>query len=261
MSVLTENAFLLLSDAIKIAQDSSKRLIIYNQERNFSVGADLKFLLFNAKAGNFKKIEDFIRLGQKVMQELKYANVPTIALANNLALGGGCELLLHSSIIIATPLLQAGLVETGIGLIPAWGGLKEMVLRSQGNHLLLIKLLDNILSANKTSSADYFAQAYQAEPIIVAGEQNMLQYAISLDMKNFSPKVKSKSIILEKVYILNRNLDNLDQHMIFILQQIQQLLQKKYLCEQDLLDAEVDIFMQLIQTELVMEKISKILHI
>ncbi len=86
--------------------------------------------LFNAATGNVPKVEAGIAKFQQTSMRLKYAQVPTIAAVDGLALGGGCEFSIHCSRIVATLESYIGLVEVGVGLLPAGGGCKEMVQRA-----------------------------------------------------------------------------------------------------------------------------------
>ncbi|TAJ77606.1 MAG: 3-hydroxyacyl-CoA dehydrogenase/enoyl-CoA hydratase family protein [Gallionellaceae bacterium] len=86
--------------------------------------------LFNAATGNVPKVEAVVAKFQQVSQRLKYAQVPTIAAVDGLALGGGCEFSIHCTRIVATLESYIGLVEVGVGLLPAGGGCKEMAQRA-----------------------------------------------------------------------------------------------------------------------------------
>jgi 3-hydroxyacyl-CoA dehydrogenase len=86
--------------------------------------------LFNAATGNVPKVEEVVWKFQQVSQRLKYAQVPTIAAVDGLALGGGCEFAIHCARTVATLETYIGLVEVGVGLLPAGGGCKEMAQRA-----------------------------------------------------------------------------------------------------------------------------------
>ncbi|MBI5007414.1 MAG: 3-hydroxyacyl-CoA dehydrogenase/enoyl-CoA hydratase family protein [Nitrosomonadales bacterium] len=86
--------------------------------------------LFNAATGNVPKVEAVVAKFQQTSMRLKYAQVPTIAAVDGLALGGGCEFSIHCSRIVATLESYIGLVEVGVGLLPAGGGCKEMAQRA-----------------------------------------------------------------------------------------------------------------------------------
>ncbi len=86
--------------------------------------------VLNAATGNVPKVEAVVAKFQQVSQRLKYAQVPTIAAVDGLALGGGCEFSIHCTRIVATLESYIGLVEVGVGLLPAGGGCKEMAQRA-----------------------------------------------------------------------------------------------------------------------------------
>ncbi len=86
--------------------------------------------VFNAATGNVARVADVVAKFQQVSQRLKYAQVPTIAAVDGLALGGGCEFSIHCSRIVATLESYIGLVEVGVGVLPAGGGCKEMAQRA-----------------------------------------------------------------------------------------------------------------------------------
>lgn len=130
MNALDTELLDLLQRSIDRVNGKFGALVIYNDGRHFSAGADLKRLLAYIEAGNWAAIEAFIRTGQTVFQALKYATFPVVGAPSGLALGGGAEILLHCEAIQAHIELRMGLVETGVGLIPGWGGCKEMFFRN-----------------------------------------------------------------------------------------------------------------------------------
>ncbi len=86
--------------------------------------------LLNAATGNVPKVEAVVAKFQQASQRLKYSQVPTIAAVDGLALGGGCEFAIHCARTVATLESYIGLVEVGVGLLPAGGGCKEMAQRA-----------------------------------------------------------------------------------------------------------------------------------
>ena len=105
-------------------------MVIANQAPNFSVGANLMLLLVTAQEGEWDDIHMAVRQFQRVNMAIKYAPGPVVAAPQGMALGGGCEISLHSARIHATAEMYMGLVETGVGLIPGGGGTKEMLIRA-----------------------------------------------------------------------------------------------------------------------------------
>lgn len=97
---------------------------------NFSAGANLLLLLVEAQDGNWDEIDLMVRTFQRATLSLRYSSVPVVVAPAGLALGGGCEMLLHADRVQAAAEAYMGLVEVGVGLIPAGGGTKEMTARA-----------------------------------------------------------------------------------------------------------------------------------
>ncbi|MNJ98722.1 putative 3-hydroxyacyl-CoA dehydrogenase [compost metagenome] len=133
-----------IKQAIEEAEKNYKGLVIWHADAAeggaFSAGADLQSMLPLFMSGGVKAIEPEVVKLQQAHQALKYANVPVVAAVAGLALGGGCELLLHAARRVASIESYIGLVEVGVGLIPAGGGLKEAAARAandaRGNDIL-----------------------------------------------------------------------------------------------------------------------------
>jgi 3-hydroxyacyl-CoA dehydrogenase len=123
-----------LSKAIAEAEANYKGLVIWGADAAeggaFSAGADLQAMLPLFMSGGVNAIEPEVDRLQKCFQSMKYANVPVVAAVAGLALGGGCELMLHAAKRVASIESYIGLVEVGVGLIPAGGGLKEAAVRA-----------------------------------------------------------------------------------------------------------------------------------
>ncbi|MCL4837386.1 MAG: 3-hydroxyacyl-CoA dehydrogenase/enoyl-CoA hydratase family protein [Thermoanaerobaculia bacterium] len=119
-----------LQKAMKLIENGKFRaLVIHNEGTNFSVGANLGLALFAANIAMWPAIEALIAEGQRVYKALKYAPFPVVGAPSGMALGGGCEILLHCDAIQAHAESYIGLVEVGVGVIPGWGGCKEMLAR------------------------------------------------------------------------------------------------------------------------------------
>ncbi len=134
MNALDEEVFNAYHQAIKLIGDGSgeyKAMVIYNEGSHFSAGANLGLAIFAMNIAMWPQIESLVSGGQKVYKALKYAPFPVVSAPSGMALGGGCEILLHSDHVQAHAETYTGLVEVGVGIIPGWGGCKEMVLRYQ----------------------------------------------------------------------------------------------------------------------------------
>jgi len=114
-------------DALKKA--SEKNLIIINEGKQFSTGVNLNYIMDFAKEKNWKAIEKFIHHFQTTCKQLKYSNNLVISAPSGLALGGGFEVLVQSDYVVAHTNIVTGLVETIVGLIPAGGGVTNMLWR------------------------------------------------------------------------------------------------------------------------------------
>ena len=129
MNVLDFDTLSLIRQSIDKIRQEFIALVIYNEAENFSVGANLMHLMTAINRQAWHDIEVMITEGQETFRALKYAPFPVIGAPSGLALGGGCEILLHCDAIEAHSELYMGLVEAGVGLIPGWGGCKEYLHR------------------------------------------------------------------------------------------------------------------------------------
>jgi 3-hydroxyacyl-CoA dehydrogenase len=124
----------MLLSAVEEAESGDwKGIVIGNDGQHFCAGANLGLALFAANLGAWKEIEQFIQLGQDAYMALKHCNVPVVSASTGMCVGGGCEVLLHSDAVQAHAESYIGLVEVGVGIIPAWGGCKEMLGRFAAN--------------------------------------------------------------------------------------------------------------------------------
>ena len=129
MNALDPDIIDLLNKSIRKVAKEFKAMVIYNEGSQFSVGANLGLALFAANIAAWTEIENLVASGQAAYKALKYAPFPTVAAPAGMALGGGCEILLHASAVQAHAETYVGLVEVGVGLVPGWGGCKEMLNR------------------------------------------------------------------------------------------------------------------------------------
>ncbi len=114
--------------------DRFKALVIYNEGSNFSVGANVGLALFAANIAMWPAIENMIQAGQQTYKMLKYAPFPVVGAPSGMALGGGCEVLMHCAAVQAHAETYMGLVEVGVGVVPGWGGCKELLTRWSQNE-------------------------------------------------------------------------------------------------------------------------------
>jgi len=130
MNALGEDAVSLLLEAHKQVQALGYAgLVVGNQGENFSAGANLALLLMQAQNAEWDDIDQGVRMFQKATTSLRFSPHPTVSAPFNLALGGGTEMSLYADHVQASAELYMGLVEVGVGLIPAGGGTTELLIR------------------------------------------------------------------------------------------------------------------------------------
>ncbi|WP_305098355.1 3-hydroxyacyl-CoA dehydrogenase/enoyl-CoA hydratase family protein [Croceibacterium aestuarii] len=127
MNALDGEVMKLIGQAANLVAKDHKALVVYNEGSHFSAGANLGLALFAYNIAAYSEIEQLVAGGQMAYKALKYAPFPVVGAPAGMALGGGCEILLHCDAIQAHAELYVGLVECGVGLIPGWGGCGEML--------------------------------------------------------------------------------------------------------------------------------------
>ncbi len=115
--------------AVRQAEQMLDGVVIWH-EAPFAVGANLQQVSEACAAGLFERLEQTVEKFQRASQTLKYAQVPTVVAVQGMALGGGCEFLMHAGKRVMALESYVGLVEAGVGLIPAGGGCKEFAIRA-----------------------------------------------------------------------------------------------------------------------------------
>ena len=134
MNSIGEDLINMLHEGIRQTLRNFAAMVIANQGDNFSVGANLMLVLLAAQEQEWEELDAAVRRFQQVNMAVKYAPVPVVAAPFGMTLGGGCEVALHAARVQASAELYMGLVEVGVGLIPAGGGCKEMMLRVHDPH-------------------------------------------------------------------------------------------------------------------------------
>jgi 3-hydroxyacyl-CoA dehydrogenase len=129
MNSIDEGVIEMLRFVAEEGQKHFRAVVIGNEAADFSAGANLMLVLMAAKAGEWKQIENAINTLQQVHQLLKYSPIPIVAAPAGRALGGGCEIVMHAQHARACAETYIGLIEVGVGLIPAGGGCKELLER------------------------------------------------------------------------------------------------------------------------------------
>ena len=119
-----------VNKSISIAEEKFKGLVIANEGAQFSAGANVGMIFMYAAEQEYDELDMAIRMFQNTMMRVRYSSIPVVVAPHGLALGGACEMCLHSDKVQAAAETYIGLVELGVGLIPGGGGTKEFTLRA-----------------------------------------------------------------------------------------------------------------------------------
>ena len=166
-----------LQEAIAIAERKCKGLVIWQSKEPFSAGADLSGAMASLQAGKVDEFEAMVKTFQATSQRIKYALVPVVAAVRGLALGGGCEFQMHSARTVFSLESYVGLVEAGVGLLPAGGGLKEIAVRASaaagpgGDVFAALKPYFEAVAMGKVS-----ASALEAKELKLARENDVVVF-------------------------------------------------------------------------------------
>ncbi len=270
-------------DALKNATD--KPLIIINESMQFSAGVNLTYTMNFADKGDFKSIEKFIKYFQETCKHLKYSDHPVISAPSGLVLGGGEEVAIQSNFVVSHTNIVMGLVETGVGLVPAGGGCKEVLWRwfqtdeaKKDPDFAPLKVF-NIIGYGTTATSTVEAEPLKflrPEDKKVMNRNSLFEVSkrLILENKDFTPPkecsfnlsgkpLKEKMIkVLEKLYNDKIILD----HGMKVGSELANVLSggdttiNQTLSEDELYKLELESFMRLIETKETQERIKHTLN-
>jgi 3-hydroxyacyl-CoA dehydrogenase len=201
MNAIDPDIFKVLQHAVELIPASGgkyKGLVIHNDGANFSVGANLGLALFAINIASWETIEQLVKEGQKTYALLRRAPFPVVSVMHGMALGGGCEVHLHCDATIAHAETYTGLVETGVGVIPGWGGCVQLLGRAynhpkqrKGPMPALGQVFEQIATAKFSKSAFEARDMYY----LLDG-----QYGITFNRNRLLADAKAKTLELAKNY-------------------------------------------------------------
>jgi len=175
MNTISGETLEMIREGVDLAErDGYAGLVIGNQGANFSLGANIKELAESAVAKDWKAIDRMIRDFHETVLRVRYSAIPVVGVVQGMALGGGCEIPLACDAIQAAAETYIGLVELGVGLIPAGGGTREMACRAveavpEGYPVdsfgFLMRYFENIAMAKTSGSAVEARQLGYLRPI------------------------------------------------------------------------------------------------
>jgi 3-hydroxyacyl-CoA dehydrogenase len=179
--------------SVAYAENHLRGLVVWQTEAPFSAGANLAQVSEMLSRKDFASAEAMVKRFQDASQALKYSMVPTVAAVSGLALGGGCEFVMHSSRAVVALETYMGLVEAGVGLSPAGGGCKELAIRAAqaargGNTFHFIKqAFETIAMAQVSRSAEHARELGLLRPTdMVVFNPNELLYIAKQQVRAMS---------------------------------------------------------------------------
>jgi 3-hydroxyacyl-CoA dehydrogenase len=197
MNAIDAETLDLIDKSIGIVARDFKALVIYNEGSNFSVGANIGLALFAANVALWPMIEDLVAKGQKVYRKLKHAAFPVVAAPSGMALGGGCEVCLNAAAVQAHAESYMGLVEVGVGVIPAWTGSTELLTRwvqnpkrPRGPMPPLVQTFETIGMAKVAKSA------FEAKELLFLREDD----GITMNRDRLLADAKARALAMAEAY-------------------------------------------------------------
>ncbi|MBM3382442.1 MAG: 3-hydroxyacyl-CoA dehydrogenase/enoyl-CoA hydratase family protein [Betaproteobacteria bacterium] len=191
---------------VAYAETHLRGLVVWQTEPPFSAGANLAQVSEMLSKKDFSSAEAMVKRFQDASQALKYSMVPTVAAVSGLALGGGCEFVMHSSRAVVALETYMGLVEAGVGLIPAGGGCKELAIRAAqsargGNIFHFVKqAFETIAMAQVSRSGEHARELGLLRPtdMVVFNPNELLyiakQQARALSESGYRPPLRPREI-------------------------------------------------------------------
>ena len=287
MGALGEGIFKMLDYGMKhIEQNDLAGLVIGREdERAFSAGANLALILMLAQEGDWDELEMAVKLFQKSTMRLREAPFPVVVAPFGLTLGGGCEMTLHADRVQAAAESYIGLVEVGVGLIPAGGGTKELLFRfseelapytgAEADPFAAVKRAFEIIAMAKTSTSalEAFEIGYlQKGDRISVNKDRLLADAKArvLDLApDYVSPVRGKITALGKEALGNlkyavwsfREAGQITDHEVKIASELAYVLSggdgpPRQVTEWDILDLEREAFLKLLGTRKTQERIA-----
>lgn len=197
-----------INTAMDIAEKEYDGVVISNTGQNFSVGANIGMIFMFAVEQEYEELNAAIKYFQDTMMRMRYSTIPTVSAPHQMALGGGCELSMHTDKIVAHAETYIGLVEFGVGVIPGGGGSKEMTRRAaktyQKDDVELNRLRENFLTIGMAKVAKSAHEAYdlnileRGKDVVVVSRDRQLaiakQHARIMADNAYSQPVKTNNI-------------------------------------------------------------------
>ncbi|GAB2462884.1 3-hydroxyacyl-CoA dehydrogenase [Hymenobacter qilianensis] len=287
MNTLGSDVIQGLMKGVDMAEAGYRALVVGNDAPNFSAGANLALLYMYAIEQEFDEVNLMIKQFQNAMMRMRYSSIPVVTAPHGLSLGGGCEICLHADKVVASAETYMGLVEFGVGVIPAGGGTKEMTLRTAAKYEegepefnLLRNTFVTVSTAKvSTSAAEAFDLGFlrRGDEIVVNSQRLIAQAkAEALDLadagytmpvQKTNIKVHGKGALgmfMSGVYAMKEG-NYISEHDVKIANKLAYIMcggdlsQPTEVSEQYLLDLEREAFLSLTGERKTLERIQSIL--
>lgn len=199
----------MMNFAIDEVEKNFNGLVVGNQGGNFSAGANIMMLLLAAQEEEWDDINMMVHALQQAVMRLRYSAKPVVTAPYGLTLGGGCEIAMHGNRVRAAAETYIGLVEVGVGVIPAGGGTKEMTMRAMdaaakapdADPLVFLKNTFELIGMGKVATSAQEAKAWgffrEVDSISMNGDRliaDAKQEVLNLDASGFEPPVPREDI-------------------------------------------------------------------
>ncbi|MCW3072162.1 MAG: 3-hydroxyacyl-CoA dehydrogenase [Bacteroidetes bacterium] len=277
-----------INKSIAIAEKDFRGLVISNEGANFSAGANVGMIFMMAVEQEYDELNFAIKTFQDTMMRVRYSSIPVVVAPHNLALGGACEMSMHSDKVVAHAETYMGLVEFGVGLIPGGGGTKEFAVRLsdelQEGDIELNNFRDRFLTIGQakvgTSAYEAFDLGYlrKGKDVVVISRNRLLSEAklncIELAEAGYTMPAHRKDIrVLGKqalglAYLGANSMqvgNYISEHDVKISQKLAYVLcggdlsQPSLVSEQYLLDLEREAFLSLCGEKKTLERLQSII--
>lgn len=276
-----------LAEAIDLAENGNwKGILIGNNAKNFSVGANLMAVGMLAMQNDWKALEAMVHGFQQINMRMRYSKVPVVIGTQGYVFGGGCEMSMHADAVVAGAESYIGLVEVGVGLLPGGGGTKEFALRASESYFegdtqiptIIDKLKTIATAAVGTSAHEAFDYGYllPERDTVCVGTHRVLaegkEKVLSLSEGYVPPSPKKVTVLgrtgLGALYTAINEFylgKFMSQHDVDIARKIAYVLcggdltAQQEVSEQYLLDIEREAFLELLGTQKTQERIQYML--
>jgi len=208
MNTVDDKVIEMLNRAVDMVEDKYEALVIGSQAQHFGAGANIFMLLQAAEEGRWWEVEEVTQAFQNANMRLKYCEKPVVTAPYGLTLGGACEITMHGHRAVAAVETYIGLVEVGVGLLPAGGGTKELLIRTLNDNRVAAdpmtatqKVFETIGMAKVSTSAREAREIYghlRPTDIEIMNADSQIYYAkqaaLSMIREGFRPRRAKETV-------------------------------------------------------------------